>query len=301
MQEQLQNFSKNKKKMTPYDIKPSPNPRIEPNLNFFLKDIQDDKSQEVSIKIQTDEFKPRPPSPQYIPKKTGIDCSTQIEDNELFDFDREVEPILNVLAIRTLEEAVLEIEEEEEIFKMTKYRELYDYKKREEKIIHREYLLAEEKIMREKQELLQKRKARHESKLSCFRKVQAYRVAGELTNRLYTDTVDSLETQGYVRHELQSQLQSDYLQHLVEKSLGQLERIQSNGNELDNCFDEDCVAPLLRVADERKKERASKVQNVEERRINLSENKRAVNLVFNSKPFLGNFVLNFNHHFDGTE
>ena len=29
--------------MTPYDIKPSPNPRIEPNLNFFLKDIRDDK------------------------------------------------------------------------------------------------------------------------------------------------------------------------------------------------------------------------------------------------------------------
>lgn len=67
----------------------------------------------MSIKIQTDEFRPKPPSPRYIPKKTGIDCSTQVEDNELFDFDREVEPILNVLTIRTLEEAVLDIEEEE--------------------------------------------------------------------------------------------------------------------------------------------------------------------------------------------
>jgi hypothetical protein len=64
--------------MTPYDIKPSPNPRIEPNLNFFLKDVQDNKVQETSIKIQTDEFKPRPESPKYVPKKTGIDCSTQV-------------------------------------------------------------------------------------------------------------------------------------------------------------------------------------------------------------------------------
>jgi hypothetical protein len=40
MQTQLANFNKNKKKMTPYEIKPSPNPRIEPNLNFFLKDSQ---------------------------------------------------------------------------------------------------------------------------------------------------------------------------------------------------------------------------------------------------------------------
>ena len=78
MQEQLAKFTKNKEKMTPYDIKPSPNPRIEPNLNFFLKDIQDDKPQETSIKIQTDEFKPKPPSPKYVPKKTGIDCSTQV-------------------------------------------------------------------------------------------------------------------------------------------------------------------------------------------------------------------------------
>jgi hypothetical protein len=40
MKNQLLNFSKNKKKMTPYDIKVSPNPKIEPNLNFFLKDSQ---------------------------------------------------------------------------------------------------------------------------------------------------------------------------------------------------------------------------------------------------------------------
>ena len=38
MQKQLANFSRNKKKMAPYDIKPTPNPKIEPNLHFFLKD-----------------------------------------------------------------------------------------------------------------------------------------------------------------------------------------------------------------------------------------------------------------------
>lgn len=90
METQLANFNKNKKKMSPYEIKPSPNPRIEPNLDFFLKDAQNEKPQQANIKIQTDEFKPRPPSAKYVPKKTGIDRSTQVEDNELFDFDREV-------------------------------------------------------------------------------------------------------------------------------------------------------------------------------------------------------------------
>ena len=30
------------------------------------------------MKIQTDEFKPRPPEKPFIPKKTGINISTQI-------------------------------------------------------------------------------------------------------------------------------------------------------------------------------------------------------------------------------
>lgn len=133
MQTQLANFNKNKKKMTPYEIKPAANPRIEPNLNFFLKDSQNEKPQEVNIKIQTDEFKPKPPEPQYVPKKTGVDSSTQVEQNELFDFDREVEPILNVLIMKTLEVSSLEIEEEQELMKMAKYKEMYNEKRKKEK------------------------------------------------------------------------------------------------------------------------------------------------------------------------
>lgn len=61
MEKQLSNFNKNKKKMAPYDIKATPNPRIEANLHFFLKDPKVDKGPEVNIKIQTDEFRERPP------------------------------------------------------------------------------------------------------------------------------------------------------------------------------------------------------------------------------------------------
>lgn len=57
MEKQLSNFSKNKKKMAPYDIKPTPNPKIQPNLHFFLKDPNAKPPTEASIKIQTDEFK----------------------------------------------------------------------------------------------------------------------------------------------------------------------------------------------------------------------------------------------------
>lgn len=77
MNYQLINFKKNKKKMAPYDIKPSPNPRIDVNLEFFLTDnINTIPQIQTEIDCQTDDFLPKPPSPKYIPKKTGIDAST---------------------------------------------------------------------------------------------------------------------------------------------------------------------------------------------------------------------------------
>ena len=45
MEKQLANFNKNKKKMAPYDIKATPNPKIEANLHFFLKDPKVERTQ----------------------------------------------------------------------------------------------------------------------------------------------------------------------------------------------------------------------------------------------------------------
>ena len=78
------------------------------------------------MKCQTDEFLPKPPSPKYIPKKTGIDQVTQIGDYDLFDYDREVQPILNVLLSKTCEQAILEVEEETELEQIRKFKSDYE-------------------------------------------------------------------------------------------------------------------------------------------------------------------------------
>jgi hypothetical protein len=56
-----------------------------------------------TISTSTDNFKNRPVSPPYIQHKTGVDASTQIEENDkIFIFDREVAPIVDVLMVRAL-------------------------------------------------------------------------------------------------------------------------------------------------------------------------------------------------------
>jgi hypothetical protein len=53
--------------------------------------------------------------PLFWPKIDGKDQSTQIEEGDLFDFDMEIEPILNTLLTKILDESRMEVLEEDEI------------------------------------------------------------------------------------------------------------------------------------------------------------------------------------------
>ncbi|NWR85487.1 RSPH3 protein, partial [Furnarius figulus] len=81
---------------------------------LYLEEIRD-WVLEADEQCQTDDFLDRPPTPLFIPAKTGKDIATQIEEGELFDFDIEVKPILEVLVGKTVEQALLEVMEEEEL------------------------------------------------------------------------------------------------------------------------------------------------------------------------------------------
>ena len=60
-----------------------------------------------------------------MPKKSGVDKKTLVEDNELFEFEADVEPILTVLCGKTLEIARAEVLEEEELREMKEQQEHY--------------------------------------------------------------------------------------------------------------------------------------------------------------------------------
>jgi len=105
---------KPKKKVSLYDQQPThsivqDDLDLTPNLIEQIAPIATD-----SISTQTANFEPRPDSPPYIPQKTGIDTATQLDD-ECFDFDTEVEPLLQVIIGKTLEQSLLEVEQEEEL------------------------------------------------------------------------------------------------------------------------------------------------------------------------------------------
>ncbi|XP_016121483.1 radial spoke head protein 3 homolog B-like [Sinocyclocheilus grahami] len=81
---------------------------------MYLEELSD-HIEDVSVECQTDMFLDKPATPLFIPAKTGRDAATQIEEGELFDFDVEVQPVLQVLVGKTIEQALLEVLEEEEL------------------------------------------------------------------------------------------------------------------------------------------------------------------------------------------
>lgn len=60
-----------------------------------------------------------------MPQLTGVSKKTLVEDNELFLFDEEVEPLLSVLCGKTLEQARMEVLEEEELAEMERQQAQY--------------------------------------------------------------------------------------------------------------------------------------------------------------------------------
>jgi hypothetical protein len=93
---------------------------IDVQTELYLEELSD-KIPEANAQTQTDAFLDRPISPLYVPVKSGIDAETQVEEGELFDFDFEVQPILQVLVGKTLEQALLEVMEEDELEIMKKH------------------------------------------------------------------------------------------------------------------------------------------------------------------------------------
>lgn len=123
---QLIQFKKQKTKTSPYDLRPGPPARIEVDLTYYLTEQGRAKAEEMEVKCQTDTFQPRPATPKYVPKKTGIDKVTQIGDYDLFDYEREVQPILNVLLTKSVEQALMEVEEETELDEIRKFKGEYE-------------------------------------------------------------------------------------------------------------------------------------------------------------------------------
>eukprot|EP00099_Drosophila_melanogaster_P020974 NP_648059.1 uncharacterized protein Dmel_CG32392, isoform B [Drosophila melanogaster] len=107
---------------------------------------------EFTIDTQTDLFLEKPPTPPFIPAKVGVDVATEIGEGELFHFDAEAQPIIDVLVDACIEQSMLEVAHEMELSSLRR--------KQEEFLAQREAELAELRRLEAEELRLQAEKER---------------------------------------------------------------------------------------------------------------------------------------------
>jgi len=144
------------------------------------------------VEAQTDEFLPEPPAEELQPQKTGVDATTQVEDGELFVFDYQVEPILEVLCHKTLEQSVMEVEEEFELEQMTSFKTEW-FKRQAAMMKDWEAQVAEEWVRwREKEAVVNKKREEKRKEAQVLLKIQAMAASKAHLKDLVPNAVNSL-------------------------------------------------------------------------------------------------------------
>lgn len=207
---------KNKGEETLYDLRPGPPARIEVDLTYFLTEQGKDEGADTkTVVAQTDTFLPKPPTPKYVPKKTGIDAETQVGDYDLFYYDDAVLPILNVVVDKTLEAALLEVEEESELKAIDKYKKECERKKAKEKDEWKKEIRAEKARLKQKNELLEMARKKKRMMVETTHKLQRLNIAKAYLQNSFTNSLQFLSDSKYWRDDFEDQLKSDYKEHLL--------------------------------------------------------------------------------------
>ncbi|NWV13814.1 RSPH3 protein, partial [Ptilonorhynchus violaceus] len=190
---------------------------------LYLEEISD-RIIEVDGECQTDEFLDRPPTPLFIPAKTGKDMATQIEEGELFDFDIEVKPILEVLIGKTVEQALLEVMEEEELAQLRSHQRAFA-ELRNAEFAELQRLEEQDRRIREEKE---RRRLAHLEKLQKQKETAEKIAARAFAQRYLADLIPSvfnnLHDSGFFYDPIERDIETDFFPWLMSEVEETLQR-----------------------------------------------------------------------------
>jgi len=188
---------------------------------LYLEELSD-RVEEADVECQTDSFLDRPPSPLFIPAKNGMDIATQILEGDLFDFDVEVKPVLEVLVGKVSEQALLEVMEEDELAQYRSRQRAF-LELRNAEYVEQQRLEEQERRHKEEKErrMKQQREILRKEKETCD-KIAARAFAQSYLADLVPSVFGTLSDNGYFFDPVERDVEQGFLPWLmsaVEKDL----------------------------------------------------------------------------------
>jgi hypothetical protein len=176
----------------------------------YLQEILE-KAAELEISTQTDAFLDRPPTPPYFPPKTGVDVETQVEDNDLFDFDFEVQPIVSTIVGKTLEQSFMEVHEEEELANIRRHKEAIEHRRNVELADIQRLEEAERRKLEEAHKRREQRIQYENAQRELRNRIAAHGFGEFFAADIMGDAISLLERKGYFYDEVEREIQTTFL------------------------------------------------------------------------------------------
>ncbi|CAH8597673.1 unnamed protein product [Heterobilharzia americana] len=193
---------------------------------LYLEELTEIIEQD-DFSTQTDAFLSRPSTPIYVPAKTSIDIETQIYENDLFNFDLEVQPFLEVLIGKTIEQALLEVIDEEELANLRQQQQALEEIHNAElteiaRLEDRNQRYVEEKQRRLKQYEISAGLAKETA-----RKIAAQAFTKSYLAPLLKNTYEELLERGYFYDSTEIDIETHFFDSLVNAVLDSMEHERS--------------------------------------------------------------------------
>jgi hypothetical protein len=189
----------------------APGPKRENRIDIgiqteaYLQEILE-KAAELEKSTQTDTFLDRPPTPPYFPPRTGVDVETQIEDNDLFEFFFEVQPIVSTVVTKTLEQAFFEVHEEAELANIRRHKEALEHRRNLVLADVQRLEEAERRKFEERQKRMKQRLDFENAQRELRYRLSAAGFGEFFAADLMGDVISLLERRGYFYDEVEREI-----------------------------------------------------------------------------------------------
>lgn len=203
----------------------------------FLEELTDNVP-EVDEETQTDFYMDRPPSPLFVPAKIGVDQSTQIENDDLFDFNLEVAPILEVLIGKTLQVSMMELMESEELLSIRLHQQEFEQTRNAE-LAEVQRLEAEAKRkFAEKNRRVKEQKECAEARYELQQKIAARSFAKNYLSDLHGNVFSKLMESGHFFDPLAREVENDFIPWLFKEAVVEVDKAAASRACADKLLDE---------------------------------------------------------------
>lgn len=210
----------------------------------------------------------------FVPKARGVDVDTEVASTDLWDFDTSVEPVLQVLVGKCLDQGVVEVLQEERLKSAQRARQDFEQT--------RGLTLAgaqrlEMELQRCKEEVLRRieqRKAKVDTDRMELRAQEAREHAKEYYNELQGKVMSRLFKAGHFYDPVSSQVESAFMPWVVEKVARQLQDVQRMRDSVDKVLDGAIGMGLQELADKEERERRAAEEEAERVRLEAEEKER---------------------------